>query len=498
MVLICGVTLILALTLFPYEFGSSPASRPEPSAAPGTRAPFLLSIVSNCILFIPVGFGLAALLDPGRRRITRMAVLGGLAGAALSLTVELLQRYLPARFPSLLDVATNSGGAVLGIWCFRAWGPPILTRGSRLIGWIEENSASSRVLIGAYALGLVAVAIATLELQSWSALSNWNESFPLLVGNEDTGDRPWAGSVDRIQIVTRAVSEYEVRRAHAEGHWLQVGAAEWSSAYALAADPVLEDRFQRLPALVWLGGAPPADAAIGEGHWLRSQEAAGALALAARTGSQFSLLASVTPSAVDQIGPARIVSNSADPYSRNFTLGQSGSDLVFRLRTPITGLNGLEPQLRAPGVFGTPGRRHLVVTYDGALLTLFVDGTRSPFSLDLNAGAALAGRFVRLSAPDLRGFDVLYWSLLCGPLAALWLPLARRSSRSPGPARASLIALGALLAPVVVQASVVFATGRAWSCATLALGAGIGAGSMGLVRLAASLGAQAPDRSHPA
>jgi outer membrane protein assembly factor BamB len=45
-----------------------------------------------------------------------------------------------------------------------------------------------------------------------------------------------------------------------------------------------------------------------------------------------------------QTGPARILTFSSDPYHRNFTLGQEGDRVVFRLRTPETGENGMNPE----------------------------------------------------------------------------------------------------------------------------------------------------------
>ena len=71
-------------------------------------------ILINLLLFIPLGFGLAAMAQsrgvPPARAIPLVLVFG----AALSLCVEILQCWLPAREPSLLDVATNSMSAILG------------------------------------------------------------------------------------------------------------------------------------------------------------------------------------------------------------------------------------------------------------------------------------------------------------------------------------------------------------------------------------------------
>ena len=74
-------------------------------------------------------------------------------------------------------------------------------------------------------------------------------------------------------------------------------------------------------------------------------------------------------------GPARIVSLSTDPFTRNFTLGQSGGYLVFRLRTPETGENGANPEVRLCKLEAREWR-HVIITYRPGQLTCYVDGER--------------------------------------------------------------------------------------------------------------------------
>jgi hypothetical protein len=76
-----------------------------------------------------------------------------------------------------------------------------------------------------------------------------------------------------------------------------------------------------------------------------------------------------------QVGPARVVSYSADTRGRNFTLGQQGNALIVRLRTTETDLNGT-PALEVAGVFAANVLRHIVVTYDFHILCAYVDGRR--------------------------------------------------------------------------------------------------------------------------
>jgi VanZ family protein len=78
----------------------------------------------------------------------------------------------------------------------------------------------------------------------------------------------------------------------------------------------------------------------------------------------------------DQYGPARIVSYSIHAGQRNFTLGQEGGDLVFRLRTNSTDPNGMYPTVRARGTFDSDALRHIVVNFQSGNLWIFVDGKK--------------------------------------------------------------------------------------------------------------------------
>ena len=92
-------------------------------------------------------------------------------------------------------------------------------------------------------------------------------------------------------------------------------------------------------------------------------------------GTGFSLEVWITSQNDAQSGPARIVSYSLNPSLRNFTLGQSGENLVVRLRTTNTDLNGVMPHLIVDNVFGAPTLQHIVVTYDFSEQRVYINGT---------------------------------------------------------------------------------------------------------------------------
>jgi hypothetical protein len=92
-------------------------------------------------------------------------------------------------------------------------------------------------------------------------------------------------------------------------------------------------------------------------------------------GEGLTVEAWLTSAETDQTGPARIVSYSLDPGHRNFTLGQEGDDLVFRLRTTETDLNGSDSQFAVPDVIEPGRQQHVAVSFDFSDFRVFVDGT---------------------------------------------------------------------------------------------------------------------------
>lgn len=82
------------------------------------------------------------------------------------------------------------------------------------------------------------------------------------------------------------------------------------------------------------------------------------------SGSGLSLKVWVASTATEQSGPARIISYSLDHSRRNFTLGQSQQNLIMRLRTTRTDINGRFPHMVVDNVFNTTQPQHIIVTYD--------------------------------------------------------------------------------------------------------------------------------------
>ncbi len=75
-----------------------------------------------------------------------------------------------------------------------------------------------------------------------------------------------------------------------------------------------------------------------------------------------------------QTGPARILSFSKNFYRRNFTIGQAWDQLVVRLRTTKTSLNGTNPHLIVENVFNDQNLQHVVFTYNYHEQRVYING----------------------------------------------------------------------------------------------------------------------------
>ena len=114
------VALILYVSLFPFEFASSRptwlAALHSMSWARASRS----DMFNNVLLYMPFGFCLALLMEPRLGRAAALPI-ATLLGAALSLTLELLQASIESRVPSYTDLTLNAGGTLAGAIAGSAW-----------------------------------------------------------------------------------------------------------------------------------------------------------------------------------------------------------------------------------------------------------------------------------------------------------------------------------------------------------------------------------------
>jgi hypothetical protein len=293
--------------------------------------------INNLILYLPLGIALSG------SSLARAFFYG----LFLSTGAEILQLGYVDRIPSLMDVASNTCGAVAGYLVAKLFLPA------------KVSGARSLELPRPLAAAAIPIAIlGTLMLlhhRPTSDFSNWDSTFHLAVGNELTGDRPWSGSISEFAIYPFAMSASQI------GDLSHLAAGSDSGAKNPAGGAIV-------------GPMQAADLTARFGRRLLSSQEELRLYDTLVQRNQFTLLVSLRPSNLEQAGPARIVTYSRDAASRNFTLGQIRNTLTFRLRTPASGTNGMNPALYSGPVLSLNRNSFVAAVYDGRISSLYVDG----------------------------------------------------------------------------------------------------------------------------
>ena len=446
--------LIALLTLFPYQILPSETveHRQEPfflwffEKYPDWRDVFL-----NVLLFVPFGFGLGWRLDKWKFRWPVALVLTCAASGAFSFCIELTQNFMPTRASSWFDVLANSAGGPLGWILFRRFGYRI----GQLLSCFLDNFLrilSAQAMAAAFIVYAALGIVASIPLSLEANLSNWNLSYPLVIGNVPNGEYPWHGQIFELTIADRAVDAAEVPDVFQNGLASMAGGNIVAS-YGRTSPRNTQDGTDHFPELHWTPQGTT-DAGLKAGllpglGWMQTESAAVTVQKRIRDANQFSVYVVCSAIRTASYGPAWMVTLAPDADQRNLALGQQLSHLVFRLRTSTTGIYGQPPEYRISKFFLTAGTRRILFTYDGAALRSYWDGRRG-YAMELGPGAALFRHLRQLRQFETPGYKALYYGLIFVPLGCA-LALATRISK-----RISALAVGcglfvpsALLEPIL-------------------------------------------------
>jgi VanZ family protein len=197
----------------------------------------------NVLAYVPLGLLLALALHPQPRGLP--AILAAIAAATcLSVLIETVQNYLPARIASNLDVLTNVAGAALGAVAATALAPALID-GRRLQQarrqWFRPHCAALLLLAGLWPLAQI-------------------HPGPMLFGNGELG----RGLVSALLAVfDRTLPVFDAGR-FAAAEVLVTACGMLAAGAALTA--AMKQRAPRLRILLVLLGAALATKAITYGH----------------------------------------------------------------------------------------------------------------------------------------------------------------------------------------------------------------------------------------
>ena len=352
----------------------------------------------NVGYFLPWGVVCYLFLASPRTRFHTLVILAASVGGIVSLAIELSQIFF-TRHPSVFDLAANILGSVIGALLCRLSPFDVRHTAGRFWVWVQRSRVVCLIVIFFGAVPLLVSVINT----PWFDFHNWNAGYPLQLANEASLDRPWLGTIYLAAVYNRALGPEEIA-----GYYQQGVSSETlrrrDGKGLIALYTFAEEGGGRVPDVSGYG--TPLNlklSPVSHFRWLESGNgikiikpaiiktdgAAKKLYDALSVSNELTIEVWMMPADIMQNGPARIISFSQDTLTRNFTLGQDGAGIDFRLRTPISGPNGTAVNLRTRGLTLSPRKTHLVVTYKKGIETLYVDGHRHLAVVDLKKANTL-------------------------------------------------------------------------------------------------------------
>jgi VanZ family protein len=482
-IILLSLVVIIVSTLYPFKFVFT-----EPSSllSKGTSK---LDVLANIVLFVPLGFGLASALALRKSNpFTKfLAVL--LLGGGLSLSIEILQTFLPGRDSTLWDVITNTTGTGVGFWLF-VWGghrfyrwiPPIL-------GWFQAilNQLKLKYLIAAI---VVYGVMAAMVMFSWQRLTlqGWDLAQPLSIGSTITVQLPhflvapgeeqqttaWDGRVSDVLISDRALSPGDVSSLLANPHTVRQNTSVLAR-YPLRGNQDLQDSTGQSPNLVWQGSPSTIRSTGGvnlsEDQWLATSSPVSLINERIRNSAQFTLavtLAAADPATVNWIHSSILAISPAvnTPVhfdhlweNSNLVLSQVGAELILRLGVSRTGWDRQSFTARIPDVFLDTSPHQIHISFAGFALRVTVDGIEKSF-FDTTPNR----------------YQIVFYALVLMPLAVLLSLLANRLQHRV--LYLALVAGGSILPPLVLESLAINAVNRSLRETNLVLGFLIMGGTM--------------------
>lgn len=384
--LITTTLVVVIATLYPFKFSQIRLFSLADVVANFNHSSSFQDQVNNILLFVPLGFSFHNLLFKSNKKIIYKFLLAILFSFSLSLTVELLQMFLPSRSPTPADLLNNTLGGMFGYICFYIWNAKSFSSTVEILE-TSRFSQSRKQIVCFFIAYLFAALFISFLWQSTIDLSNWDINYRLSVGNEVIGNRPWQGYVSKIYIADKAISKNEASQGLADISYFNQLGSSLVAHYELYGKCCYQDQTGNQPKLLWQGKPVSVPASQGVflsgNHWLKTSAAVTTLSHRISQTSEFTISAAIATTNIDQKGPARIISIADSSLRRNLTLGQQGHSLNLRLRTPLTGENGSDLNLNIPNIFTDNYLHHLIITYARGTIQVYIDSLDNFSSFNL-------------------------------------------------------------------------------------------------------------------
>ena len=400
--LIASLVVIITATVSPFNFVAVNDMSADSIIDRFHGSTNIKDYVRNILLFLTFGFAWGGVLNSKKYQRWQVLILSFLLSAICSIAIELIQISLPSRTSSFSDIICNALGGFLGanIYCYRK-------DFCKLINGIIHRDYGQ---INLKFLSTIIFSYFVTILCGWTLLinsinlNNWNNDAYLAIASEVTGQVFWRGYITSLYICDRAIDSSETPQAIEQTHSFfsespnlitSLILADYQSSYS--------DNNQQIPDLHWqkelpsnkINSPPPkpinhADinyqihhnkaVLFNNQNSLISNSPVTIINQKIKAAQEFTLSIILATNKLEQVGPSRIISLGENIYSRNIMLGQEGSNLVFRLRTPTTGANATQPGFYIPNFFQDKDLHQIIITYARKQLTFYIDSPSNQYT----------------------------------------------------------------------------------------------------------------------
>jgi len=443
-----SLVTICSVTIYPFNFVTPQQFSWKNIADQFHNLTNVKDYVRNILLFTSFGIAYASIIDNKKYNLVPILVFSFLISAALSSSIELIQILLPSRTSSWSDVACNSLGGLLGssLYCFRQ---EFVQLANGVVKG-DYQQVSCKFLATIIASYCITITCAIFLLSNNINLKTWNDDAYLSIASEVTNQIFWRGYVTSLYICDRAIDSSEIATAFGQTHsFFSKSPSLITSLVFLDYQASYADQKQQIPNLLWQKELPfdklnSLDKAASNSeidyqihhskavlfnnkNSLISTSAAIKLNQAIKSSYEFSLSTIIASDKLKQVGPSRIISLGENIYSRNIMLGQEGSNLIFRLRTPATGENATQPGFYIPNFFKDKDLHQILITFAKKKLTFYIDRPENQYVFAFQP-STLSRLFlpwttqqwnVNLQSHSLLRSQIIFYSLILFPLIML-------------------------------------------------------------------------------
>jgi glycopeptide antibiotics resistance protein len=483
--IVISLFLIVVLTLAPFNFDFEGGVAFAEIASRFSHRSSTDDWIANVLLYLPLGFSLAAWLWIKRVSESIQFACVLLFAFSLSAAVEVLQVFLDSRVSASTDIYANSVGAVLGFLGFNYWGRAatfslFLSIEKSIQRFIQRRIAGCPIRNMTFILvGYISILFfVSSSLHDAIHLRNWTQPYFLLLGNDQSIGSPWKGYLAKVSIADQTISEPEVAQVFARKALPASLQDSLVAVYDLASHrSSYSDQTGNSPKLIWRGNSIQTTdengSLLNSTQWLESETEASFINQKVRRSSQFALSTVLATADIEQTSaPILSLSNQASER-RNLAFAQHGTQLVLWLRTSVNNTEGTNPELVIPNVFTDTNFHHLLITYHDSLLHIYVDGLQKQVTFDLNPGITVFRKLLPLEKFRNAGLTVckvLYYALLFVPLGILTGLVVTLSKRRLT-RHVLLIIESVLLAPFAFELLMSVRTGQEPNLTSFLLGA---------------------------